>query len=302
MSFYITTDSGSDISQKFIDEFKVTNFKIAYMSIIQEGVQYDGVTNILDNKVFYEKMRAGIQAQTSLINTFNMAEFYRPILEEGNDILHIAFSSGLSGTAQCAMKAAEDLQKEFPDRKIYCVDSLCASLGQGLLVYYIIKAREEGKTIEECYNLAMDLRDRIGHYFMVDDLKHLLRTGRTTKVKAFVATALQIKPFLYTNKLGKLVPIEKEFSRKKTITLMVKKMIENIKSYDENPIIFISHADSEESVEYAISEIKKLTPLNNFFTDMISPIIGSHSGPGTLAIFYIGKSKIYPKDKTLFEE
>lgn len=301
MSFYITTDSGADISQKFIDTFDVKDFKIVNMSIIQEGIEYDGVNKILDNKEFYNKMRSGVHAQTSLINKYSTIDFLRPILQEGNDILHIAFSSGLSGTAECALQAVKELQEEFPERKIFCIDSLCASLGQGLFVYYILKERKSGKTIEECYNYAMNLKDKVSHYFMVDDLKYLIRTGRVSKFEAFVANTLQIKPFLYVNKFGKLVPIEKGFSRKKTISLMVKKLVENIDSFDENDIIFISHADANESAEFAIEEIKKLTPIKDFFTDMISPIIGSHSGPGTLAIFYIGKNKIYPKDKTINE-
>lgn len=299
MSFYITTDSGADISQKFIDTFRVNNFIIIQMPVIQENIEYDGVNKILDVKEFYSKMRSGIQAQTSLINTYNTIEFLKPLLEKGYDILHIAFSSGLSGTAKCAEKAIEELRIIYPERKIYFVDSLCASLGQGLLVYYLIKAREENKTIEECYKLAMDLKGHVCHYFMVDDLKHLLRTGRTTRLEAFIGKTLKIKPFLYANKYGKLVPIEKGVSRKKTISLIVNKMIENIKSFDDNPIIFISHGDAEDSAKYAIDEIKKLTPIKDFFVDIISPVIASHSGPGTLAIFYIGKSRIYPKDKTI---
>ncbi len=289
MSYYITTDSCSDVSKHFIEKFGSKNFAIAPITYVVNGQLYDIENTKLDEKTFYNMMRDNATISTSLINTFSAEIFFKGILEQGFDIIHLSFSSGISGTFESVTVAANNLKKEFPDRKIVVIDSKLASLGLGLLFYYTLKKRDSGASFEQCAEYATNLSSKINAIFIVDDLKHLQKTGRVSKAEAFIGTALQIKPILHMDDAGKLIPVFKTVSKKKALKLLAEKTNEKI-SIKENEMIFISHGDSEEDAKYLSNYINDTLKLDCFI-DYISPTIGAHSGPGTIAIFFIAQSR-----------
>jgi len=250
MSYYITTDATCDFPQQLIG---FENFEIIPMSYTIGDTEY-GFEKKLTNQEFYDLVRNGAMPTTSLITTYTASEFFRPILQAGNDILHICFSSGLSSTYQNVLIAVEELKKEFPERKIYMLDSKCASSGEGLLVYYALKARGNGMSIEDNYNKTLDRRDHICHYFTPNDLYHLMRGGRVSKTAAIAGTILQIKPILYANVDGKLSSIDKVKGRKKALVELVHYMQSKMIA-EENEIVFISHADCLEEAEFVKEKI-----------------------------------------------
>lgn len=294
MSYYITTDATCDFPQQLID---FENFEIIPMSYTIGDTEY-GFEKKLTNQEFYDLVRNGAMPTTSLITTYTASEFFRPILQAGNDILHICFSSGLSSTYQNVLIAVEELKKEFPERKIYMLDSKCASSGEGLLVYYALKARGNGMSIEDNYNKTLDRRDHICHYFTPNDLYHLMRGGRVSKTAAIAGTILQIKPILYANVDGKLSSIDKVKGRKKALVELVHYMQSKMIA-EENEIVFISHADCLEEAEFVKEKIIEKTGITNIMIEYIGPVIGSHTGQGTVALFFIGKDKIEATDALL---
>ena len=233
-----------------------------------------------------------------MITTYTATEFFRPILEAGNDKLHICFSSALSSTYQSVTIAVEELQKEFPDRKIYLVDSKCASSGEALLVYYALKARDNGLNIDDNYKQTEERRDHLCHYFTPNDLFHLMRGGRVSRTAAIAGSLLKIKPMLYVNIDGKLSTINKVKGRKKALTELVNHMLDKM-ILEENEIIFISHADCLEDATFVKEKITEKTGIQNIVLEYIGPVIGSHAGQGTVALFFIGKDKIEPTDELL---
>ncbi len=294
MSYYITTDATCDFPQQLIG---FENFEIIPMSYTIGDTEY-GFDKKLTNQEFYDLVRNGAMPTTSLITTYTASEFFRPILQAGNDILHICFSSGLSSTYQNVLIAVEELKNEFPERKIYMLDSKCASSGEGLLVYYALKARDNGMSIEDNYNKTLDRRDHICHYFTPNDLYHLMRGGRVSKTAAIAGTILQIKPMLYANVDGKLSSIDKVKGRKKALLELVHYMQSKMIA-QENEIVFISHADCLEEAEFVKEKIIEKTGITNIVIEYIGPVIGSHTGQGTVALFFIGKDKIEATDALL---
>lgn len=292
--FYITTDATTDLPKDFTRE----NFGIIPMTYTIDNTEY-GVDKILTCKEFYEKLRNGAMPTTSQINSYTAKEFLKPILEAGNDILHIAFSSGLSSTYDSLVSATNELKEEFPDRKIYLIDSKAASTGEGLLVHYALDARDNGMTVDECYNYTLSLVDKISHYFTPNDLFHLQRGGRVSKATAIAGTLLQIKPVLYCNKNGKLVAIEKVKGRKKALSALVDLMEDKMTSIEENKIIYISNADCYEDAVFVKNKIIEKFGITNIVITDIGPVIGTHAGAGTVALFFIGHDKISPNDETL---
>lgn len=293
MSYFITTDATCD----FPKQLSFENFKIIPMAYIIDDIEY-GIDKELSGKEFYDLVRNGALPTTSLITTYTATEFFRPILEAGNDILHICFSSALSSTYQSVTIAVEELQKEFPDRKIYLVDSKCASSGEALLVYYALKARDNGLNIDDNYKQTEERRDHLCHYFTPNDLFHLMRGGRVSRTAAIAGSLLKIKPMLYVNIDGKLSTIDKVKGRKKALTELVNHMLDKM-ILEENEIIFISHADCIEDATFVKEKITEKTGIQNIVLEYIGPVIGSHAGQGTVALFFIGKDKIEPTDELL---
>lgn len=294
MSYFITTDATCDFPKQ-LQSFG--GFKIIPMSYTIDGTEY-GFEKELSGKEFYDKVRNGSMPTTSLITTYFACEFLRPILLGGNDILHICFSSALSSTYQSLTDAVDELKKEFPERKVLLIDSRAASSGEGLLVYYALKARDNGMNIDDIYNYTFDLRDHICHYFTPNDLYHLMRGGRVSKTAAIAGTILQIKPMLYTNINGQLSTIGKVNGRKKALLSLVNYMLEKI-DIDKNEIIFISHADCLEDAEFLKEKVTEKTGITNIIIEYIGPVVGSHTGQGTLALFFVGKDKIEKTDNLL---
>lgn len=281
--FQIITDSGSDLPQEYFSEHNVECVKLGFL---MEGVDYFGESgNEIDAKVFYEKLRNGALPTTYQITPETARTHIQPYLEKGEDVLVVAFSSGLSGTANSFILAAKLLSEEYPERKVLVVDSLCASLGQGLFVHYVVEKADTGASIEETFEYAENLKLKINHQFTVDNLFHLKRGGRVSTTAAVVGTMLNVKPTLHVNDEGKLIATGKVIGRKRSLKRLVENML-SAKDIDENDWIFISHGDCLEDAEYVKEQVQKEFPNNKFLINYIGPVIGSHSGNGTVALFF----------------
>lgn len=284
--YVITTDTTTDLPESFYQEHRLPVMSLSYML---EGETYTRGEKELPAEEFYAKMRNGSMPTTSQVNPEYAKALLEPILKEGNDILHIAFSGGLSGSCNSARIAAEELMEEYPERKILVVDSLCASLGEGLLVYYALKRQEEGMSLEENHRWCEEHKLHIIHSFTVDDLFHLYRGGRVSKTTAVFGTMLNIKPVLHVDDEGHLIPLSKVRGRKKSLLALVDSMEELQGSYaGKNEVIFISHGDCIEDAEYVKELVEKKYGISSFLINHVGPVIGSHSGPGTLALFFMG--------------
>lgn len=238
-------------------------------------------------KELYDGMRAGEGAKTSAANPDTWAGVMEPHLEKGLDVLVLAFSSGLSTTYQSAVIASQELMEKYPDRTIRVVDTLAASLGQGLLVWHVCQQRDKGATLEEAAQWAEENKQHICHWFTVDDLMHLKRGGRVSAATAMVGTMLQIKPVLHVDDEGHLVNVSKARGRKASIEALAKKVSELGAGYD-NSTVFLSHGDCREEAELLVSILKEKHGVKEAFISYVGSVIGSHAGPGTLALFFLG--------------
>lgn len=288
--YIISTDTSCDFPLEYVKQHQLPLVTLFYSIDGVTGENGCPSSDVLKN--FYDKMRAGSMTKTQQASIEDTEKVFREILQEGKDILHIAFSSGLSGTANAARLAAENMMEEFPGRKIIVIDSLCASLGQGLLVDYALKLQQQGKTMEETAKWLEDHIQNICHLFTVEDLKYLQRGGRISKTTALVGTMIGIKPVLHVDPEGKLVSISKVRGRKQSIQALVNKMEENIGKYrDEKQLIFISHGDCIEDANYLAELVKERFGYDEFLINDVGPTIGAHSGPGTLALFFMGETR-----------
>ena len=283
--YVITTDNNSDLPEKYLKDHGVG---CMYLSYSMDGKNYTH-GNFLPEHEFYEAMRNGSMPTTAQVNPENAKALLEPYLKEGKDILHIAFSSALSGTYNSSRIAAEELMEDYPDRKIIVVDSLGASLGQGLLVYLAQEKKEQGEDMETVAKWAEENRLHMVHLFTVNDLNHLYRGGRISRTTAVVGSMLNIKPVLHVDDEGHLIPLSKVRGRKKSLLALVDSMEELQGSYaGKNEVIFISHGDCIEDAEYVKELVEKKYGISSFLINHVGPVIGSHSGPGTLALFFMG--------------
>ena len=252
MNFALMTDSASDLSAQLADELSLT---VLPLTVTVDGHNY---ANYLDEreisaKQLYAMLREGKIATTSAANTGTFIQAFEEHLKQGKDVLYLGFSSGLSSTFSAAATAAQELRERYPERKIYAVDTLCASLGQGLLVYHAAKKAQAGCSIEEVAKFVEDNRLNLCHWFTVDDLNHLRRGGRLSATSAVVGTVLNIKPVLHVDDAGHLVNVSKVRGRKKSIVAMVDEM--EATAFDPgNQVIFISHGDCAEDAELLASK------------------------------------------------
>lgn len=284
--FIISTDTTADFPEEFVKE---NNLTLHHLHYIVDGITYGDEKN-LEIKDFFNRMRNGATVSTFATNPDASKEIFRKQLSEGYDIIHIAFSSGLSSAYSNSVTAAKEVLSEFPDARIEVIDSLCASGGQGLYVWYALKMQREGKSMDEIIKWLKDYKLNLCHIFTVEDLAYLHRGGRISKTVKVVGTLLNIKPVLHVDNDGHLVPITNVRGRKKSLVSLVDQMEEQLGSYkDMNELIFITHGDSLADAEFVRDEVKKRFGFKNFLISNISPTIGSHAGPGTLALFYIGK-------------
>ncbi|MDE6607185.1 MAG: DegV family protein [Lachnospiraceae bacterium] len=290
--FKIITDTTTDLPMTYIEK---NNIGLMYLNCIIEGKTY-GKDNMqeLDLKSFYKGMREGKMPTTSQINPEEAKAEFEKYVETEKEILCLAFSSGLSGSYNSMRIAAEEVMEEHPECKIRVIDSLCASLGEGLFVHQAVEQRRAGKTMKETAKWLTEHIQNIVHVFTVDDLFHLYRGGRVSKTSAVIGTVAAIKPVLHVDYEGHLIPIMKKRGRKKALNCLVDYMEEKQGSFLEDNrkgTVFISHSDALEDAEYVRDEIKKRFGIENFVINMIGPVIGSHTGTGTIALFFMGESR-----------
>ncbi len=285
--YVIYSDSACDVSEETLKKWQV-EYSNLYFNFTGEEHLYENF-DIPFNE-FYDRMRKGAVAKTSAINSDTYVKAFRPILEAGKDILVLAFSSGLSITCQSAVMAADELKAEFPDRKIYVVDSLCASAGQGLFVYLTVKKREEGASLEEARDYALSIRPHLCHWFTVDDLVYLKRGGRVSGAAAFVGGILDIRPVLHVDDEGHLINMSKVRGRRKSIMALAEKY-DALALDKAGGTVFISHADCEEDAKTLAAILKRRYGQDVDLITEIGPVIGAHSGPGTLALFFLGEKR-----------
>ena len=286
--YVIMTDSSCDLSEEYIKEHGLDVLNLLYN---MDGTIY-GEDKTMDIKEFYAKMRGGSMPTTMAVNPEDVANAMRRHLEQGEDILYVAFSSGLSASCQNAVLGANDVRDEFPDRKIIVVDSLCASMGQGLFVHYALKRQAEGMSLEENVRWLEEHKRNICHQFTVDDLHHLHRGGRVSKATAILGTMINVKPVLHVDDEGKLISLYNVRGRKKSLQALVSNMEKTIGGFEnENDDIFISHGDCMDDVLYLEKLIEEKFGKKNFYVNYVGAVIGAHSGPGTMALFYLGNKR-----------
>lgn len=286
--FVIVTDSSCDLTQNYLTE---NNVHCVSLGFTIDGVVYGGDDGeVMDVQTFYDVLRKGAMPKTYQVSPEQAKIHLQPFVEAGKDVLVIAFSSGLSGTANSFAVAARELQEEFPARKVLVVDSLCASLGEGLLVDYVIKKADTGAEIDDVFAYANQLKWHICHQFTVDNLFHLKRGGRVSSTTAIVGTILKIKPVMHVDDEGRLVPVGKAMGRRKSISSLVEHM-EKLADLGEEDPIFISHGDCMEDVEILMGYIQEKFGKRNFYVNYVGNVIGTHSGAGTLALFFKGKHR-----------
>lgn len=287
--FVLMTDSSADLSQEMVQELGVTVLPLSFT--IQGKVYRNYPDNReMDLPLFYDMLRAGELATTSAVNVAEYAQAVEPILQEKKDVLILAFSSGLSSTYQASVLAAEELREKYPDRKIYTVDTLCASLGQGLLVYLAVQEQRKGKNIEEVRDWAEAAKLHLCHQFTVDDLHFLKRGGRISATTAVVGSMLQIKPVLHVDNEGRLVSIGKARGRQASLKALVDKMEKTV-TEEGKKTVFISHGDCRKDAVAVADMVRERFGTQDVRINFVGPVIGAHSGPGTLALFYLGTER-----------
>jgi DegV family protein with EDD domain len=285
LNYCISTSSTSDLPVEYIEKHQVPVMKYTYTLNHKEYKDGD-----MDPKVFFDMERDGHLPTTSQLTPDEITQFFDSILSSGRDLLHIEFSSGLSGSYNNVKLVADEMRAKYPERKIYVVDSLCASLGLGLLVDYAVNMRDAGKSIDETAKWVEANKLSLNHWFTVDSLSHLRRGGRVTGAKAFVGNLLHIKPVLNVNFEGHLIPMEKEQGRKRALRCLVEKMQEYVYK-PEGQHVFISHGDDIEAAEHLAAMIKEKFPGVEIMISSLGAVIGAHSGAGTIALFFMGKTR-----------
>ena len=292
MSDYVLlTDSSADLTAGLVEELGVEVLPLSFHMGEKTYRNWPDDREI-DPHDFYDRLRAGEMATTSAVNVSDYTEAVEPLLRAGKDVLVVAFSSGLSATCNSARIAAQELSEQYPDRKIYVVDSLCASLGQGLLVWYAARMKAEGKSMEEVRDWLEENKLHLCHWFTVDDLHFLKRGGRISPATAVVGTMLSIKPVMHVDDEGRLVKVGTARGRNASLKALVDHMEET--AIDPSAqTVFISHGDCLEDVNKVVEDVKRRfgIPAERFVINNVGPVIGAHSGPGTVALFFLGSKR-----------
>lgn len=282
--YVIVADSTNDLPVGYAEERGV---KIVHL-LYEIGGETYGKDRQLSSKEFYDRMREDQPTKTAAVNIDDMIECFEAVVKDGKDVLFMCLSEGISSTNANAYAAAEDVKERYPEAKIMVTNSLCASGGQGLFLYHALKNKEKGMSLEENYNNLESIKMNIIQKFTVDDLKYLMRGGRISKTSAAIGTLINIKPLLHVNNEGKLAAETKIRGRKKALTQLIKNMGEAMGSWkDKQEVIVVSHSDAED-IDFAVDMIKELYNPDELIIGGISPTIGAHTGPGTIAIFFMG--------------
>ena len=289
--YVIVTDSSADLSAELVEQLELSILPLAF---ILKGKTYRDYPDRREMPIgaIYTSLREGEMVTTAAVNVAEYQAHLEPILAAGKDVLVLAFSSGLSTTCNSARIAAQELSEAYPERKILVVDTLCASLGQGLLVWYAARMRQSGKSIEEVRDWAEANKLHLCHWFTVDDLHFLKRGGRVSAATAVVGTMLQIKPVLYVDNEGHLINMAKARGRKAALKALVDHM-EQTAIDPAGQTVFISHGDCLEDAQFVAQEVSQRfgIPLERIVLNEIGPVIGAHAGPGTVALFFLGKER-----------
>ena len=282
--FKIVTDSGCDFTAAETEQMDVIRVPL---SVLFKGKLQDDFATDAERKILYNGVREGEMPTTSAVNPDGWANAMRPVLEAGKDVLCLCFSSGLSTTYQSAVIAAEELKEEYPDRTINVVDSLCAALGQGLLVWHACAHRDAGESLAEVTAWVEANKLHICHWVTVEDLNHLTRGGRVSAATAMVGTMLNIKPIIHVNDEGKLVSVAKTRGRKAAIDYITKKVAEAT----DKEMVFVGHGDCPEDAEICAAILKEKYGVRNVHIGYVGAVIGAHTGPGVLVTFFLGEKR-----------
>ena len=285
------TDSTADLPYDYIKEH---NIRVIGLTYVIDGAEYM-CTNTPDDpdclspQAFYARMRKGSTPTTALINNQRFIDHFEPVLKEGRDVFYVAFSSGLSASCQNAMVVGAELMEKYPGRRVHVVDTLNASLGEGMAMTLAIQKHEEGLSDEEVVAYFNQAQTKVHSWFTVDDLVYLKRGGRVSSASAIIGSVLNIKPVLYVNAEGKLIPHDKVQGRKRELKALVDQMEATMAGGLTGDSVFIGHGDCEEDAQLVAKMIKQRFGIDVGIVNYITPIIGAHSGPGTVAVFYMGK-------------
>ena len=282
--FKIVTDSGCDFTAAEMEQMDVIRVPL---SVLFKGKLQDDFATDAERKILYNGVREGEMPTTSAVNPDGWANAMRPALDAGKDVLCLCFSSGLSTTYQSAVIAAEELKEEYPDRTINVVDSLCAALGQGLLVWHACAHRDAGESLAEVTAWVEENKLHICHWVTVEDLNHLKRGGRVSAATAMVGTMLNIKPIIHVNDEGKLVSVAKTRGRKAAIDYITKKVAEAT----DKEMVFVGHGDCPEDAEICANILKEKYGVKNVHIGYVGAVIGAHTGPGVLVVFFMGSTR-----------
>ena len=290
MNYEIVTDSSCNLTEELIDEFGLHVLPLTFMS---DGKQYQSYLKgeRTDLKQFYTMMREGKVFTTSLPNLSDSEALLREILERGKDILYIGFSSGLSGTFEATELLLRELKEEYPERTVYAVDTLAASGGQGLLVWHAMQRVKAGESIEQVRDWLENNKLNLAHWFTVDDLMFLFRGGRVSKTSAWAGTMLNIKPVMHVNNEGRLIPVEKVRGRKKSLHALVDHMEKTAIQPISEQMVFINHGDCAEDAQLVADEVKSRLGVKDVIINYVDPVVGAHSGPGTMALFFLASER-----------
>ena len=290
MDFEIVTDSSSNLVEEMIDDFGLHVLPLTFMV---DGEEYQSYLKgqHTDLKQFYTMMREGKVITTSLPNLAESEALMRGLLEQGRDILYLGFSSGLSGTFEATELLMRDLAAEFPERTLCAVDTLAASGGEGLLVWHAVQRARAGASIGEVRDWVEENKLHLAHWFTVDDLMFLFRGGRVSKTAAWAGTMLNIKPVMHVDDEGHLIPLEKVRGRKKSLNALVDHMEKRAVQPIDQQMVFITHGDCLEEAEYVADQVKERFGVKEVVVNYVDPVIGAHSGPGTMALFFLADKR-----------
>lgn len=287
--YILSTETTCDMELSYYRSNNVNVLGLIYM--LEDHDYEEGTDNNLSTADFYQKVRDGAMPKTAQVSVEKATRSFESLVKEGYDILHLSFSSGLSGTYQACCIAANDVMERYPGAVVRVIDTLAASMGQGLLLTYAIEWKKQGLSLEELAEKIEAEKLHVCHNFTVDDLNHLHRGGRVSKMTAIIGTALGIKPLLHVDDEGHLINVSKTRGRKQSLNWLVDKMAEHIGDY-ENDFFYISHGDCIDDAKYVADLIrKKFGLMKKIVIGNIGPVIGSHSGPGTVALFFRGETR-----------
>lgn len=290
MAFKILTDSSCNLPEYMIDEFGLEVFPLTFMV---DGIQHQSYLKgqTTDLGQFYTMMREGKVITTSLPNLEQAERLLRSQLDEGDDLLYLGFSSGLSGTFDAIRLLMDQLAAEYSGQRLYAVDTLAASGGEGLLIWHACKLKEGGASIEEVRDWVEDNKLHMAHWFTVDDLMFLFRGGRVSRTSAWAGTILNIKPVMHVDDEGHLIPLDKVRGRKKSLEALVDHMAQTGNQPLSDQMIFITHGDCIDDAKYLEGLVRERFGVKDVMINYVDPVIGAHSGPGTMALFFLASER-----------